>query len=34
VITVNVAASAPTGDYRFTCQPHSAMGMHGKLTVQ
>jgi plastocyanin len=34
VITVNVAASAPTGEYRFTCQPHSAMGMHGKVTVQ
>lgn len=34
VITVNVAANAPTGEYRYTCQPHSAMGMHGKLTVQ
>lgn len=34
VITVNVGASAPTGEYKFTCQPHAAMGMHGKLTVQ
>ena len=34
IITVNVGASAPTGEYRFTCQPHAAMGMNGKLTVQ
>src|SRR5688500_4153245 len=34
VITVTVAANAPTGDYRYTCQPHSAMGMHGRMTVQ
>lgn len=26
-------AGAPTGDYRFTCTPHAAMGMHGKVTV-
>ncbi len=26
-------ANAPTGDYRFTCTPHMAMGMHGKITV-
>ena len=34
VITVTVAGNAPTGEYRYTCQPHAAMGMHGKLTVQ
>ena len=27
-------AGAPTGDYRFYCLPHLALGMHGKLTVQ
>lgn|SRR6478736_5681631 len=27
-------AGAPVGDYRFTCLPHSALGMHGKITVQ
>jgi plastocyanin len=27
-------AGAPVGDYRFTCLPHMAMGMHGKITVQ
>jgi plastocyanin len=27
-------AGAPVGDYRFTCLPHAAMGMHGKVTVQ
>ena len=27
-------AGAPTGEYRFTCLPHAAMGMHGKITVQ
>lgn len=26
-------AGAPTGEYKFTCTPHQAMGMHGKLTV-
>lgn len=27
-------ANAPAGTYRFTCQPHGAMGMHGTITVQ
>jgi plastocyanin len=27
-------AGAPVGDYYFTCTPHMAMGMHGKITVQ
>ena len=26
-------AGAPAGDYRFTCTPHMAMAMHGKITV-
>ena len=26
-------ANAPAGDYKFTCTPHAAMGMHGKITV-
>ena len=26
-------AGAPAGDYRFTCTPHLAMGMNGKITV-
>ena len=26
-------AGAPTGVYKFTCTPHMAMGMHGKITV-
>ena len=26
-------ANAPVGDYRFTCTPHMAMGMNGKITV-
>ena len=26
-------AGAPAGDYKFTCTPHMAMGMHGKITV-
>ena len=26
-------AGAPAGDYKFTCTPHQAMGMHGKITV-
>jgi plastocyanin len=25
---------APTGDYKFYCLPHLALGMHGKVTVQ
>lgn len=33
VITVSFAG-APTGEYAFTCQPHQAMGMNGKITVQ
>lgn len=24
----------PTGEYKFTCLPHMALGMHGKITVQ
>lgn len=32
--TVAVAfTNAPTGEYKFTCTPHMAMGMHGKITV-
>jgi plastocyanin len=27
-------AGAPTGDYKFYCLPHLALGMHGKITVQ
>jgi plastocyanin len=27
-------AGAPTGQYKFYCLPHLALGMHGKLTVQ
>ena len=26
-------ANAPAGDYKFTCTPHMAMKMHGKITV-
>jgi plastocyanin len=26
-------AGAPPGAYKFTCTPHAAMGMHGKITV-
>jgi plastocyanin len=26
-------AGAPTGDYKFYCLPHLALGMHGKVTV-
>ena len=26
-------AGAPVGDYKFTCMPHMAMNMHGKITV-
>lgn len=27
-------AGAPVGDYHFTCLPHMATGMNGKITVQ
>ena len=27
-------AGAPTGDYKFYCLPHLALGMHGKISVQ
>jgi plastocyanin len=27
-------AGAPTGQYKFYCLPHLALGMHGKITVQ
>ena len=27
-------AGAPAGVYHFTCTPHMAMGMHGKISVQ
>lgn len=27
-------AGAPVGEYKFTCTPHMAMGMHGKINVQ
>jgi plastocyanin len=27
-------AGAPTGEYKFYCLPHLALGMHGKLKVQ
>jgi plastocyanin len=26
-------AGAPVGEYHFTCLPHMALGMHGKVTV-
>jgi plastocyanin len=26
-------ANAPVGEYKFTCTPHMAMAMHGKITV-
>ena len=26
-------AGAPVGEYHFTCLPHMALGMHGKITV-
>ncbi len=32
-ITINFAG-APVGEYRFTCLPHMAMGMHGKITIE
>lgn len=31
--TINFA-NAPTGDYKFYCLPHQAMGMKGQITVQ
>jgi plastocyanin len=31
---VSFAANIPAGDYKFTCTPHMAMNMHGKVTVQ
>jgi plastocyanin len=31
---VSFAPTLPAGDYKFTCTPHMAMGMHGKVTVQ
>ena len=33
IYTVNFA-NAPTGEYKFYCLPHLALGMKGKLTVQ
>ena len=33
IYTVNFAG-APTGDYKFYCLPHLALGMKGKITVQ
>ena len=27
-------AGVPTGDYKFYCLPHLALGMHGKIKVQ
>jgi plastocyanin len=33
IYTVNFAG-APTGDYKYYCLPHLALGMKGKLTVQ
>jgi plastocyanin len=27
-------AGAPTGEYKFYCLPHLALGMHGKLKVE
>lgn len=32
-ITISFAG-APVGEYKFTCLPHMAMNMHGKITVQ
>jgi len=31
-ITISFAG-APTGEYKFTCTPHQAMAMNGKITV-
>jgi plastocyanin len=33
-IDVTIASGAPAGEYKYYCQPHLAMGMVGKLTVQ
>jgi plastocyanin len=33
-VTVTFAASAPKGAYPFICDPHGAMGMVGKVTVE
>ena len=30
---VTFAPTLAAGDYKFTCTPHMAMGMHGKVTV-
>lgn len=27
-------ANAPVGTYKFTCQPHAPMGMHGEIKVE
>ena len=27
-------AGAPVGTYKFTCQPHAPMGMHGEIKVE
>jgi plastocyanin len=27
-------ANTPAGEYRYTCTPHMALGMHAKITVQ
>jgi plastocyanin len=27
-------AGAPVGTYKFTCQPHQPMGMHGEIKVE
>ncbi len=33
--TISISfANAPAGEYKFTCTPHMAMGMNGKITVQ
>lgn len=32
MITISFAG-APVGEYKFTCTPHAAMGMNGKITV-
>jgi plastocyanin len=32
--TYDVAVNMPAGEYNFQCDPHVAMGMVGKLTVQ
>lgn len=30
---ITFPATLPAGEYKFTCTPHMAMGMHGKMTV-